>query len=123
MTRLELATFGLEVQRAIQLRHTGVHEVGFEPTKQLHQILSLTPLTRLGNPCLISGLLVSRRSDTFPLELLETNYALPRPSTRSRSSVVHRGIRTHGHMVKSHTLYQTELDGPEFTTLLFQLDK
>ena len=76
MTRLELATFGLEVQRAIQLRHTGVHEVGFEPTKQLHQILSLTPLTRLGNPCLISGLLVLRRSDIFPLELLETNYAL-----------------------------------------------
>ena len=61
---LEPTTPRLEVECAVQLRHKGVTVlpfrtplpcshipgVGFEPTKQPQQILSLPPLTELGNP-------------------------------------------------------------------------
>ena len=53
MTGFEPATLRLEVSRAIQLRHTDyILGVGFEPTKQMHTILSRAPLTRLGYPSL-----------------------------------------------------------------------
>ena len=43
---LEPTTLRLEVLRAIQLRHTDdISGVGFEPTKHMQQILSLSPLT------------------------------------------------------------------------------
>ena len=58
MTGFEPATLRLEVSRAIQLRHTDFKKIicilgeGFEPTKQMHTILSRAPLTRLGYPSL-----------------------------------------------------------------------
>ena len=49
--------------------------VGFEPTKHMHAILSRTPLTRLGYPCLQS--IVYNDEILFLTELLAVINRLP----------------------------------------------